>query len=141
MPTRIKLDPNTIGWQPADEVWPGYRLEPGPPDGGEGSGIFVKVLRSPADGAGCWCALVRFVPPPGFAIRLTAVAASDEEVLLLTRPDPSEGSAGVFTCNPRGLRHGDTLTAVTTAYVHYHGDPDRVLRAELVALTELGTVR
>ncbi|MHB1584793.1 MAG: hypothetical protein ACYCU7_07330 [Acidimicrobiales bacterium] len=137
MAPRIKIDPGTVGWQPAEEVWPGYRLE----GGGADCGIFVKVLRRPADGAGCWCALVRFLPPPGFAIRLSAVAASDEEVLLLTGPDGAEPASGVFTCNPEGLRHGNTLTADTTAYIHYHGDPDRVLRAELVALDELGPAR
>lgn len=129
MASRIKIDTKAIDWVPAGEVWPGYRLE-GLPDDSDPAchGIFLEVLRRPEDGGGC--ALLRFVPPPGHAIRVTATAASDEEVLMLT-----EGQ-GTFTCNPEGLRHGNTLTQDTTAFVHYHRDPDDVIRTELVALSE-----
>lgn len=92
--------------------------------------MFLKVLRRPGDGGGCWCALLRFRPPAGRAIRVTAVAASDEEVVVLS--DGSGGRSATFSCNPEGLRHGNTFAADTTAFVHYHGEPDEVLRMELV---------
>lgn len=137
--TRIKIDTAGTDWQPAHEVWPGYDL---PAAGGvadaNGAGIFLKVLRRPSDGGGCWCALLRFAPPPGAAIRVTAIAASDEEVLILSDASGST-RPGTFTCNPEGLRHGNTFTADTVAYVHYHGDPDRMLKAEVVPLAGPGT--
>lgn len=132
MASRIKLDTNSVDWVPAGEVWPGYRLEHLPPEADAGRhGMFLKVLRSPDDGGGCWCALLRFAPPPGHAIRVTATAASDEEVLIIS------GGSGSFTCNPEGLRHGNTLTQDTTAFVHYHRDPDDVIKTEVIALSDL----
>ena len=134
---RIKLDTAQLDWRPAHEVWPGYVL------GGldqssdpSGAGVFLKVLRRPEDGGGCWCALLRFSPPAGQAIRVTATAASDEEVLILS--DSAGTRPGTFTCNPKDLRHGNTFVADTVAFVHYHGDPDDVLRAELVPAGDAG---
>jgi hypothetical protein len=134
---RIKVDPNDLAWRPAHEVWPEYRLE-GANSGSDpyGAGIFVKVLRRPDDGGGCWCVLLRFTPPPEKAIRVTAVASSDEEVLILSDQSETDRS-GSFTCNPAGLRHGNTFTGETVAFVHYHAEPDQVLKAELVELADV----
>jgi hypothetical protein len=130
---RIKLNSDELSWQPAHEVWPGYRLQDLDTTTSPSSdlGVFVKVLRRPEDGGGCWCALLRFTPPAGQAIRVTAVAASDEEVFILS-DFSSPGRSGSFTCNRKGLRHGNTFAADTMAYIHYHGEPDHILRAELV---------
>ena len=143
--TRIKLDTEELDWQPAHEVWPSYRIEgldAGAPDGGSRTdgedyrpGVFLKVLRRPSDGGGCWCALLRFSPPPGKAIRVKAIAASDEEVFILSDAS-GEARPGVFSCNPKGLRHGNTFAGDTIAYVHYHGDPDQILGIELIELSK-----
>lgn len=119
---RIKLHLDELSWEPADTVWPDYRLGGIRATDPEGSGIFVKVLRRPSDGGGCWCALLRFAPPPGRAIRLTAVAASDEEVLVLPGGPgtPDAAAIGPFTCNPEGLRHGNTFTAETPRRRPHH---------------------
>jgi hypothetical protein len=130
---RIKLNYDELSWQPAHEVWPGYRLQDldTTTSPSSGPGVFVKVLRRPGDGGGCWCALLRFTPPRKHAIHVTAVAASDEEVFILS-DSSSHSRSGIFTCNPEGLRHGNTFAADTVAYVHYHGEPDQILKAELV---------
>jgi hypothetical protein len=125
MGERISIDSNEIEWQPAAELFPGYVLETDDPD----AGIFVKPLRRPEDGAGCWHCLLRFRPPQGRGIRITAIAQSDEEVFMLTGT-----RAGQYGCNPEGLRHGQTVTEDTTVLVHYHGAPDDVLRAEVIEL-------
>ena len=125
MGNRISLDTNEIEWKPAVDVFPGYELETDDPE----AGIFVKVLRGPDDGGGCWHCLLRFRPPAGKAIRITAVAQSDEEVFMLTG-----GGAGRYGCNPKGLRHGQTVTEDTTVLVHYHDGPDEILRTEVIDL-------
>ena len=125
MAKRISIDTNEIDWLPAAEVFPGYQLEAEDRD----AGIFVRVLRRPSDGGGCWQCLLRFVPPSGKGIRITAVAQSDEEVFIL-----DTHRSGSYSCNPAGLRHGQTVTEETTALVHYHGDPDRILKAEVIEL-------
>jgi len=134
---RIKVDTDGLSWQPAHEVWPWHRLagidaSAAPP----APGVFVKVLCRPEDGGGCWCALLRFVPPAGRAIRISAVAASDEEVFILFDSSDRDRS-GSFTCNPDGLRHGNTFVADTIAFVHYHGQPDQVLKLEMTDLADV----
>ena len=126
MGNRISLDTSEMEWQPAADVLPGYKLDVDDPE----TGIFVKVLRHPDDGGGCWHLLLRFRPPAGQAIRLTAVAQSDEEVFILTGD-----RAGQYGCNPEGLRHGQTVTEDTTILVHYHHAPDEILRAEIIELS------
>lgn len=76
------------------------------------------------------------VMPAGQAIRVTAVAESDEEIFYLSTSDGD--GLGVYGCNPAGLRHGVTVTEETTALVHYHGAPDRVLHAEVVETQAAG---
>jgi hypothetical protein len=110
-------------WQPAGEVFSGYVLDTDDPD----AGVFVKVLRAPDDGGGCWHCLLRFRPPAGQAIRITAIAQSDEELFILTGD-----RYGAYGCNPKGLRHGQTITEDTTVLVHYHDAPDDILRAKVV---------
>src|SRR5437868_5437360 len=90
MANRISIDTSGIEWQPASDVFAGYRLEnhagaQGDADDGDdtAAGIFVRVLRRPADGGDCWHCLLRFRPPAGRAIRITAVAESDEEVFIV----------------------------------------------------------
>jgi len=112
----------------ASTVAVGWRKVPGRLD----RRCTFKVLRRPDDGGGCWHCLFRFRPPSGRAIRVTAIARSDEEVFILTGE-----RAGHYGCNPPGLRHGQTLTEDTTVLVHYHGQPDDVLRAEVVDLAEV----
>lgn len=133
--TRIKLDTNELDWQPAHEVWPSYRID-GLQDESR-HGVFLKVLRRPSDGGGCWCALLRFSPPPGKAIRVKAIAASDEEVFILS-DGSGQARPGAFSCNPKGLRHGNTFAGDTIAYVHYHGDPDEILGIQLIELSQAG---
>jgi len=130
MSTRISTDSRELEWRPASEieVFSAYRLDSDEAD----TGIFVKVLRQPDDGGGCWHCLFRFRPPPRRAIRVTAIARSDEEVFILTGE-----RAGHYGCNPSGLRHGQTLTEDTTVLVHYHGQPDDVLGAEVIDLAEV----
>jgi hypothetical protein len=123
MGNRISLDTKGMEWRPAAEVLPGYDIDSDDPE----AGIFVKVLRNPDDGGGCWHLLFRFRPPTGRAIRLTAVAQSDEELFILTGD-----RSGHYGCNPKGLRHGQTITEDTTVLVHYHAAPDDILRAEVI---------
>jgi len=123
MGTRISLDTNEMEWRPAAESFPGYTIDSDDPE----AGVFAKVLRNPGDGGGCWHVLFRFRPPVGRAIRITAVARSDEEVFILTGD-----RTGHYGCNPAGLRHGQTVTEDTTILVHYHDGPDEILRAEVV---------
>jgi hypothetical protein len=130
MATRINVNSNELDWCPADDVFDSYHLDTSATDDAD-AGIFVKVLRRPDDGGGCWHCLLRFRPPVGHAIRITAVAQSDEEVFFLSSGD---GREGVYGCNPQGLRHGQTVTTDTIVLAHYHGEPDDVLRAELVPL-------
>lgn len=123
MGERISLDTNEMEWRPAAEWFPGYTIDSRDPE----AGVFAKVLRTPDDGGGCWHLLFRFRPPTGRAIRITAIARSDEEVFILTGD-----RTGHYGCNPTGLRHGQTVTEDTTLLVHYHGAPDEILRAEVV---------
>jgi hypothetical protein len=126
MPARARtIDPNQLEWTPAGEVMPGFKAL----DDTDG-GVFLKVLRRPEDGGGCWHWLIRFAPPAGRAIRVTAIAESDEEIFFLAGSE--DGGAGPYGCNPAGLRHGVTITEETVALVHYHGAPDTILRAEVV---------
>jgi hypothetical protein len=123
MGNRISLDTNEMEWQPAAALFSGYQLDTDDPE----AGIFAKVLRSPDDGGGCWHVLFRFRPPAGRGIRVTAIAQSDEEVFILTGE-----RTGHYGCNPKGLRHGQTVTEDTTILVHYHDAPDEILRAEVI---------
>lgn len=127
MTHRISIDSNDMEWRRAAEVFAGYALDTDDPD----AGIFVKVLRMPDDGGGCWHCLLRFRPPAGKAIRITAIAQSDEELFMLTGD-----RYGHYGCNPKGLRHGQTITEETTALVHYHDAPDDILRADVVEHAE-----
>ena len=129
MARHTRIATNDLEWTPAHEVMPGFQ---GLDD--TAAGVFVKVLRRPDDGGGCWHWLIRFVPPPGRAIRVTAVAESDEETFYFTKGGLE--CEGVYGCNPAGLRHGVTLTEETVALVHYHGEPDRIVRAEVVDTTQ-----
>lgn len=131
MASRINVDTPTLDWQPAQEVFPGYVIE----GAGSEHGAFVKVLRRPEDGGGCWHVILKFSPPAGKAIRIVATAASDEEVFVL-QDASGHDREGSYSCNPAGLRHGQTATADLVALVHYHGDPDDIIRAELVELAE-----
>jgi hypothetical protein len=126
---RTQIDTGTIDWVPAGEILADYHVDTGSPD----TGVFLKVLRRPEDGGGCWHWLIRFTPPAGRGIRITAVAESDEEIFFL-RDESPESRTGVYACNEAGLRHGITVTGETVALVHYHGAPDRILRAEVVEL-------
>jgi hypothetical protein len=125
MENRISLNTDEMEWLPAADFFPGYAVEGAEP----GTGIFVKPLRRPEDGGGCWHLLLRFRPPEGRAIRITAIAQSDEELFML-----SGQRAGQYGCNPKGLRHGQTITEDTTVLVHYHDEPDEILRAEVIDL-------
>lgn len=134
MASRISIDTTTIDWQPAHEVLPGYLFDGAGPD----HGAFVKVLRRPDDGGGCWHLLLRFSAPDGKALRITATAASDEEVFILTDTS-GQDRAGSYGCNPEGLRHGQTVIGELVALVHYHGAPDDIIRTEVVDLTDLSS--
>jgi hypothetical protein len=134
MVNRARVDTRTTDWVAAGEIRPDYAVDTGDAD----TGVFLKLLRRPDDGGGCWHWLIRFAPPEGRAIRITAVAESDEEIFFLS-DESGEDRAGVYSCNPAGLRHGITVTAETVALVHYHGEPDRILRAEVVELQQAVT--
>jgi hypothetical protein len=129
MTRRTHLATTDLEWARASDVMPGFAALDD-----TDAGVFVKVLRRPDDGGDCWHWLIRFVPPEGRAIRVTAVAESDEETFYFTNPGPE--CEGVYGCNPAGLRHGVTLTEETVALVHYHGAPDRIVRAEIVETTQ-----
>lgn len=134
MVDRARVDTRTSDWVAAGEIRPDYAVDTGDPD----TGVFLKLLRRPDDGGGCWHWLIRFAPPEGRAIRITAVAESDEEIFFLS-DESVEDRAGVYSYNPAGLRHGITVTAETVALVHYHGEPDRIVRAEVVELQQATT--
>ena len=74
----IKINPDDMPWEPASSIMPQI------PPPSEDHGMWVKVLRRPSDGGGCWCYLMRVVPEPGKAIRVVARAESDEEVFFLS---------------------------------------------------------
>lgn len=126
MADRISIDTNAVDWQPAHEVFDSYRVDGVGPD----HGVFIKVLRRPEDGGGCWHCLIKFSPPPGKTLRITATAASDEEVFILS-DEGQHDRAGTYGCNPAGLRHGQVATGDLVALVHYHGAPDDIIRCEL----------
>jgi hypothetical protein len=132
MTSRTNIDTTAVPWQPASDVFPGYCFEGLEP----GYGAFVKVLRKPGDGGGCWQVLLRFAAPSGKALRLTATAASDEEAYILSDTS-GHGRVGAYSCNPAGLRHGQTIVGEVVALVHYHGDPDDIIRAEGLDLHDL----
>jgi hypothetical protein len=72
MTNRISIDSNDIAWQPAHEVFSGYRLDTVDPE----AGVFVKVLRAPADGGGCsedTTALVHYHDAPDEILRAEVI--------------------------------------------------------------------
>lgn len=136
MTDRISIDSNELGWRPAADEFPGYALDTEDRD----AGIFVKVLRRPDDGGGCWHCLLRFRPPEGKAIRITAVAQSDEEVFMLDgRALPASrlaSEAGIAASTASGhlnvLLDGGAVTVEQSGRHRYY----RLARPEVAAVVE-----
>ena len=69
MGNRARVDTRTTDWVAAGEIRPDYAVDTGDAD----TGVFLKLLRRPDDGGGCWHWLIRFAPPAGYRAGAEAI--------------------------------------------------------------------
>jgi hypothetical protein len=106
----------------------------------EGTDIIqLKILSDRrAEGGGiAW--LVRFAPPAGKLIRITAVARSDEHVVPLeggqgTKSGEIRRGAGSYALNPKGQPHSAMIPVETISLVIYTGEPDEITALDLIEI-------
>ena len=99
--------------------------------------VQLKVLcdRRHEGGGIAW--IVKFIPPAGKLMKITAVALSDEHAFILEggraakSGRPSKTSNG-YSLNPKGQPHGAMIASEMTALVVYVGEPDEVKSIEVV---------
>ncbi len=89
-----------------------------------------------ADGVGV-AYLVRFLPPTGKAIKIIAVARSDEHVFNLKGDQRTKSGrklrfSGDYAFNPTGQPHGALVSVETLALVVYAGEPDEIKSISVV---------
>ena len=129
----INLDTEAIAWASGTSlfgpgaVWNGCDL------------VQIKTLSDRrADGEGV-AYLFRFIPPADKAIRIVAVARSDEHIFNLqggrgTKSGEKLRLSGNYGLNPRGKPHSAFISAETTALVIYTGEPDDVRSIDVIDL-------
>ncbi len=126
-------------WQPWGQFMKGAPPNDAIPNAPEWDGEFggwVKVLSTPESGDG-WSFLVRHVPPPGRRIRFGAISRSREQCYcLLGEQKSADGEltslVGEYSFLQGETVHGGTLNCEVIHFVHYDGDPDEILRYEVV---------
>lgn len=100
-------------------------------------GGWVKILSAPENGDG-WTFLVRHRPPQGKKIRFSAISRSREQCYCLLGSTTSARSKrvslkGEYSFLQSETVHGGTLKSEVIHLVHYDGQPDEILRYEVVA--------
>lgn len=128
-----RVNTETMEWAPgspiygADAVYQGKEL------------VQLKHLSDRrADGGGI-AFIVRFLPPPGKAIKIVAVARSDEHVFNLkggqgTKSGRKLRFSGDYALNPAGQPHSAFVSVETQALVVYAGEPDEIKSISVVGI-------
>jgi len=130
---------NDLEWEPWDKFMKGAPPNDAIPNAPEWDGEFggwVKTLSTPESGDG-WTFLVRHLPPKGETIRFGAISRSREQCYCLlgtTSPKTGvhESLIGEYSFLQTNTVHGGTLKSEVIHLVHYDGDPDEILRYEVV---------
>lgn len=99
-------------------------------------GGWVKILSTPDNGDG-WTFLVRHRPPSGRKIRFSAISKSREQCYCLLGSKASGRNKpislkGEYSFLQAETVHGGTLGSEVIHLVHYDGQPDEILRYEVV---------
>ena len=126
-----RVNTETAEWLPGSPIY-------GPDVIHEGEEVIrLKILSDRRAAGGGIAYLARFSPPPGKAIKIVAVARSDEHVFNLEggRGTKSGGrlrAAGNYTLNPTGQPHSAFISVETVSLVVYTGEPDEIKSIEIV---------
>ena len=121
----ISADTETMDWMPGSPFH-------GPGAMYEGREIVpLKVLSDRRGEGGGIAWLVRMTPPEGKAIRIVAVALSDEHIFGLeggrgTKSGERLRAKGNYGLNPMGKPHSAFIGTETVALVIYGGWPDEI---------------
>ena len=99
--------------------------------------ILLKVVSDRRRDGGGIAYLARFLPPVGKAIKIVAVARSDEHFFVLeggpgTRSGGWLSFPGTYGLNLRGKRHNAFIDTETISLVVYTGEPDEILSMEII---------
>lgn len=125
------VNTETAEWAPGSPIY-------GPVAIYEGEEVVqLKMLSDRRAEGGGIAYLVRFSPPPEKAIKIVAVARSDEHVFGLEggRGTKSGGrlrASGNYTLNPTGQPHSAFISVETVSLIVYTGEPDEIRSLEVV---------
>jgi hypothetical protein len=134
----ISFFAHDLEWQPWDQFMKGAPPNdaiPNAPDWDGKFGGWVKILSRPENGDG-WTFLVRHIPPVGKRIRFGAISKSREQCYCLLGEQSVSGKPvslkGEFSFLQAETVHGGTLSSEVIHLVHYDGEPDEIVRYEVV---------
>ena len=130
MATR-RVNTETAEWAPgspiygADAIYRGEEL------------VRLKHLSDRRAEGGGIAYIAKFLPPPGKAIKIVAVARSDEHVFNLkggqgTKSGRKLRFSGDYALNTSGQPHSAFVSAETIALVVYTGEPDEIKSISVV---------
>lgn len=136
----LQVDTNSMAWSSATPIY-------GPAAVVDGHDLVqLKVLSDRRAAGGGIAYLVRFAPPPGKAIKIIAVAQSDEHIFGLeggrgTKTGQPLRASGNYRLNPKGQPHSAFIAQETVGLVIYAGEPDEIRALELVDIEPAGAQR
>ena len=119
------VNTETSEWTPGSPIY-------GPGAIYEGDDVVqLKILSDRRTEGGGIAYLVKFLPPQGKAIRIVAVAQSDEHIFNLEggRGTKSGGKlrfSGNYALNPTGQPHSAFISVETVSLVVYTSEPDEI---------------
>ena len=126
-----RVNTETSEWMPGSPIY-------GPDAVYEGKEVVqLKILSDRRTKGGGIAYLVKFRPPQGKAIKIVAVAQSDEHVFNLKggRGTKSGGKlrfSGNYALNPTGQPHSAFISVETVSLIVYTGEPDEIKALDVV---------
>ena len=126
-----KTPASTADWTPGNAIYGSGSIF-------EGRELVHLKILSDRRAQGCGIAyIVRFSPPPGKIIKVTAVAQSDEHVYILeggscNKKGEQIGFPGDYALNPQGRPHAAFIAIEMVTLQVYAGEPDEIKSFEVI---------
>jgi hypothetical protein len=127
----LEVNTETMDWGPGSPIW-------GPDSIYRGRELVeMKVLSDRRAEGGGIALMARFLPPPGKAIRIVAVARSEEHSFDLEGGRGNKSGAqlrfpGSYAMNATGNPHSAIIAVETVALIVYSGEPDEIRSMDVI---------
>lgn len=127
----LEVNTETMDWQPGSAIY-------GPTSIHQGKELVeLKILSDRRGEGGGIAYMARFSPPPGKAIRIVAVARSDEHVFDLEGGRGNKSGRqlrfpGAYALNKTGQPHSAIIPIETVSLIVYSGEPDEIRSMDVI---------